>query len=60
MKKLNLTISVLENRDETFGGSNEIALSGSTCTTTCCCFSTGGGDGGSGNGSGGSGSSETA
>jgi hypothetical protein len=48
MKKLNLTISVLENRDETFGGSNEIALSGSTCTTCCCCFSTGGGNGGTG------------
>lgn len=48
MKKLNLTISVLENRDETFGGSNEIALSGSTCTTCCCCFSTGGGNGGNG------------
>jgi len=37
MKKLMLTINVLENRDASFGGSTEVALSGSTCTCTCTC-----------------------
>ncbi|WP_164969611.1 hypothetical protein [Aquirufa rosea] len=37
MKKLKLTLTVLENRDASFGGSNEVALAGSTCTCTCTC-----------------------
>jgi DNA-binding CsgD family transcriptional regulator len=36
MKKLKLTVNVLENRDASFGGANEIALTGCTCTCTCC------------------------
>jgi hypothetical protein len=32
MKNLKLNINVLENRDASFGGSTEVALSGSTCT----------------------------
>jgi hypothetical protein len=43
---LSLTLTVLENRDSSFGNSKEIPLSGSTCTCTCTCCS-GDGSGGS-------------
>jgi len=45
-----LTLTVLENRDSSFGNSKEILLSGSTCTCTCTCCS---GDGSSGSSGGG-------
>jgi hypothetical protein len=37
MKKLKLTINVLENRDSSFGGSQEMPLAFGTCTCTCTC-----------------------
>jgi hypothetical protein len=37
MKKLKLSISVLENRDAAFGGSRDIPLAAGTCTCTCTC-----------------------
>ncbi len=44
-RSLSLTLTVLENRDSSFGNSKEIPLSGSTCTCTCtCCCGGGGGD----------------